>query len=96
MVRKKNEYSPRPLNVRRARKFPKRMYSVERMVERSRALRGASDLNDFGEPDESAFGSDLAPTCPAKAKNRGSQFMFEAATDAAGDEGISKQGTGHH
>jgi hypothetical protein len=60
VVRKKNEYSPRPLNVRRARKFPKRMYSDEKMVESSRALRGASEVSGLGEPEESASGSDLA------------------------------------
>ena len=67
-VRKKKEYSPKPLNVRRARKFPKRMYNVERIVERTRALRGASDLNAFGELDEWGFGSALPRNCPTKAK----------------------------
>lgn len=61
-VRKKNEYSPRPLNVRRARKLPNRIYKVEKTVERSRALIGASDLDDPGDLEELAVGLDRIPT----------------------------------
>lgn len=79
-VRKKNEYSPKPLNVRRARKFPKRIYRVESIVERSRALRGASDLEVSGGSADPGFELDVVPSLPTTAKNRGSQFVFPAAT----------------
>jgi hypothetical protein len=80
VVRKKNEYSPSPLNVRRARKFPKSMYSAEKMVDKRRALRGASDVSGLGGLDESVSGSGLARNRPTRARKPGSQVLFAAAT----------------
>lgn len=80
-VRKKKEYSPRPLNVSRARKFPNRMYSDDRTVERSRALSGASELDASADPAGPATAlRRLPPTCPTFANRRGSQFILAAAT----------------
>lgn len=47
------------------------------MVDRSRALRGASDA-DFESGSVLELG--FVPTFPTTAKDRGSQFMFAAAT----------------
>lgn len=42
-VKKKNEYSPKPLKVSRARKFPNSRYGIGNRVARIVALMGASD-----------------------------------------------------
>lgn len=78
-VRKKNENSPMPLSVMSERKSPRRIYSVESTVERSRALRGASDVDGFVDSDWVALGA-AAPMRPTRARGGGSQFLFAAAT----------------
>lgn len=78
-VRKKKEYSPSPLNVKRARKFPRRMYRAERIVESKIALMGASDRAVLGNICSSSV-LGFNPMYPTEAKIRGNQFMFAAAT----------------
>jgi hypothetical protein len=68
-VKKKKLYSPRPLNVRRARKFPNRIYSVDRMVDKRSALSGASE-----------FELELEVICPTSPRGLGSQLLRAAAT----------------
>lgn len=76
-VRKKNVYSPSPLNVTSARKFPNRMKSVDKIVERIMALIGESDLGG-DEAEDSDEG--CLPTRPSTAKKGGSHFEFAAET----------------
>lgn len=69
MVKKKNVYSARPLKVTRARKFPKKMYTMEQPVEKRIALMGAS-----------AVEADCLETEPTRPRNEGNQFELAAAT----------------
>lgn len=81
IVRKKKVYSPRPLKVTKARKLPKIMYSDEHRVEKMSALSGASDsVVETSSDSVSDRGSDRSPTYPTWPRNRGSQFLFDAAT----------------
>lgn len=78
-VRKKKENSPSPLSVMSERKSPRRIYSVESTVERSKALSGASDVDGFEESGWVVLGA-AAPMRPRIASGGGSQFLFAAAT----------------
>jgi len=69
VVKKKKLYSPRPLNVSKALKFPNRIYRADKMDERSRALSGASDVEVVLEVNR-----------PTRERNEGSQVLFAAAT----------------
>lgn len=68
-VKKKKLYSPKPLNVNKARKFPNRIYSAERIDERRSALSGASDVEVV-----------LEVNWPTRERKEGSQDLFAAAT----------------
>jgi hypothetical protein len=69
VVKKKKLYSPRPLKVSKALKFPNRIYSAERILEKSKALKGASEV-------EVAFEVNR----PTRERKPGSQDLFAAAT----------------
>jgi len=78
-VRKKNEYSPRPLNVRSVRKSPRRIYKVEMHDDRMRALIGASEALDVEAGDW--LGDKVRkPTTPSWEKMLGNQPVWAAAT----------------